>query len=462
MAPPWRQRLYEVLPTPFQDAVVVAEGWRTYRARFGAPYYRALRELRQTDFATTDKVREDQERRMRETVQWAATTVPYYQEVFAKEGIDPASIQEIGDLKKIPILDKETVRARSVEFRSEAIPRGDIIHGHTSGTTGTAMALYHTREAFGWEYAVIWRQRGWFRIRLGDRFAGFGGQLVVPVSKKSPPFWRYDRARRRMLFSLYHMAEDHLPAYLEALKQPGYRFWQGYPSSIGIVARHMLDTNTDLGPAQPHAVFTSSETLFDTQRKTISDATGALVADRYGNSELSVSALQCPEGSYHVDTEFGVVEIDEHARGDGWVRGEVIATGFANKAMPFLRYRTGDIATLREGKSCACGRSRPILDSIDGRIEDHVVTPDGRRIGRLDHVFKDTLQIQEAQLLQPSHHQLVVRLIPRPGFGPRDQDSVERELRSRLGSEIRIDYELVDSIPRTANGKFRAVISDVH
>ncbi len=460
MANSWRQTLYDLLPTPLQHAVVVAEGWRTYRARFGAPYHSALTELRRTDFASPEAVRDDQERRLREAVHWAATTVPYYRDLFRKEGIEPDSIRTVDDLARVPILEKETVRSRTIDFRSEEIPSRDIIPGHTSGTTGTAMALFHTREAFGWEYAVIWRQRGWYGIRLGDRFAGFGGQLVVPVSKSTPPFWRYDRARRRMLFSLYHMGSEHLPAYVEALRR-GYRFWQGYPSSIGIIAQYLLETGTDLGPAAPHAIFTSSETLFEYQRKRIGDSTGALVADRYGNSELAVSALQCPDGSYHVDTEFGVVEIDAHERGEGWIRGEVIATGFANRAMPFLRYRTGDIATLREGRDCPCGRSRPILESIDGRIEDHVVTPDGRRLGRLDHVFKDTLQIREAQLYQPSPERLVVRIVPRPGYGDRDQDYLERELRSRLGRDILIHYEQVESIPRSANGKFRAVISDV-
>ena len=461
MAQSWRQRAYDMLPTPLQHAVVVAEGWRTYRARFGAPYHRALTELRRTDFATPEEVRAGQERQLAQMVTWAATTVPYYRDLFRKEGIDPASIRSLEDLPRIPILDKETVRARTLDFRSEEIPSRDIIPGHTSGTTGTAMPLFHTREAFGWEYAVIWRQRGWFNIRLGDRFAGFGGQLVVPVSKSSPPFWRYDRARRRMLFSLYHMGVDHLPAYVEALRA-GYSFWQGYPSSIGIIADHLLDQGIELGPATPQAIFTSSETLFDFQKTRIANATGALVADRYGNSELAVSALQCPDGNYHVDTEFGVVEIDEHTRGPGWVRGEVIATGFANRAMPFLRYRTGDIATLREGADCPCGRSRPILESIDGRIEDHVVTPDGRRLGRLDHVFKETLQVREAQLYQPARHRLIVRIVPRPGFSARDEQELERELRIRLGRDIQIHYEVVEEIERSANGKFRAVISDVH
>ncbi len=98
-----------------------------------------------------------------------------------------------------------------------------------------------------------------------------------------------------------------------------------------------------------------------------------------------------------------MLEIEPHEEGpEDWVRGEVIATGFANRAMPLFRYRTGDVATLRKHAGCSCGRSRPIIEELDGRIEDYVVTPDGRRIGRMDHVFKDALLVKEAQILQSS------------------------------------------------------------
>src|SRR5690606_38406780 len=129
-----------------------------------------------------------------------------------------------------------------------------------------------------------------------------------------------------------------------------------------------------------------------------------------------VSASECPEGGLHVDTEMCAVEIDPHEEGDGWVRGEILATGFANRAMPLLRYRTGDVATLRQGAHCPCGRARPLIEGIDGRIEDYVVTPDGRRIGRLDHVFKDARFIQEAQIRQTAPDRLRILVVAPAGF----------------------------------------------
>ena len=111
--------------------------------------------------------------------------------------------------------------------------------------------------------------------------------------------------------------------------------------------------------------------------------------------------------------------------------------------------------------ACTCGRARPILEQIDGRIEDYLVTPDGRRIGRMDHIFKDTLEIKEAQIYQPSVERILVRIVPRSGFDKEAQRALEREFRRRIGYDVEIHYQVVDAIPRLPSGKFRAVISEV-
>ncbi|MGH0034426.1 MAG: Gfo/Idh/MocA family oxidoreductase [Myxococcota bacterium] len=455
------QPVYDRLPVPLQNMVVSAAGLRSYRSRVGEPFQETLDELKDRDLASADEVRADQDARLRDIVKWSAETVPYYRRLFTKEGIDPDSIRGLDDLDRIPPLDKETVRIVGTELKSDAIPDRQIIPSHTSGTTGKALALYLTREALAWKHAVTMRQRSWFGIELGQRYAVFGGQMVVPFAQTKPPFWRYDRARNLTLFSLYHMKPEFLRYYAEELSKPGYTFWQGYPSSISLLCEYLVEARYELGSAAPRAVFTSSETLLEFQRERIEKATGAPIADLYANAELSVSVVQSPEARYHVDTEFCAVEIDAHDETDEWARGEVISTGFANRAMPFLRYRTGDVATLLKKPNVDSKRSRPVLERIDGRIEDYVVTPDGRRIGRMDHIFKDTLDIKEAQIVQSSLDRLLVRLVPRATFDEGSRRYLDRAFRKRLGSAIDIEYELTESIPREANGKFRAVISEV-
>jgi phenylacetate-CoA ligase len=140
--------------------------------------------------------------------------------------------------------------------------------------------------------------------------------------------------------------------------------------------------------------------------------------------------------------------------------GELVCTGLINLAMPLIRYRVGDAGIGAVGP-CACDLNTSILSSIVGRIEDIVVTPDGRHVGRLDHAFKDMLNVKEAQIIQERVESILVKVVPRDGFGPDDERVILNELRLRLGDAIEIQTQLVDRIPRTATGKFRFVVSRV-
>jgi phenylacetate-CoA ligase len=125
-----------------------------------------------------------------------------------------------------------------------------------------------------------------------------------------------------------------------------------------------------------------------------------------------------------------------------------------------LRYRIGDVGT-RSKRPCVCGRAGDVFLEVDGRLEDYVLTPDGRWIGRLDHVFKDQVDVAEAQILQETPEAIEVLLVPRSGWNKTTERRLMREFRARLGDVIQVRVETVSAIPREPNGKFRAVQSRV-
>jgi phenylacetate-CoA ligase len=139
----------------------------------------------------------------------------------------------------------------------------------------------------------------------------------------------------------------------------------------------------------------------------------------------------------------------------------LVSTGLLNADMPLIRYEVGDRVLLAApGAQCPCGRTLPILESVDGRNDDVIVTPDGRRIGRLDPVFKGGLPISEAQIVQESVGCLRVLLVPALGYHPDHARLVEERLRDRVGN-MEIIVEQHKTLPRSANGKLRAVVSVV-
>jgi phenylacetate-CoA ligase len=169
---------------------------------------------------------------------------------------------------------------------------------------------------------------------------------------------------------------------------------------------------------------------------------------------------QCDSGRLHVDMEFCIVEVEASEETEDTVTGPLLITGLAHEATPFFRYRIGDVGT-RAKHPCPCGRPGDSFVEVDGRIEDYVLTPDGRLVGRMDHVFKEQLEVAEAQILQRDEDSIDVLIVPRANYTEASERSVVKEIRSRLGHEIEIRIELVNSIPREPNGKFRAVKSVV-
>jgi phenylacetate-CoA ligase len=208
-------------------------------------------------------------------------------------------------------------------------------------------------------------------------------------------------------------------------------------------------------------VISNAEPLLAHQRETIARAFRCPVRETYGTSENVAAASECESGRLHLWPDAGIAEVLRDGRIAGEGRGELLATGLLNAEMPLIRYRIGDFVILGNGKRCACGRTLPILEAVEGRTDDLLVTADGRLVGRLDPVFKRDMAIEEAQIIQEDMADLRVRYVPAPGFSGQTREAISREIQARMGP-VRVSFEQVDRIPRGANGKFRAVISNVH
>ena len=168
----------------------------------------------------------------------------------------------------------------------------------------------------------------------------------------------------------------------------------------------------------------------------------------------------CRPGRLHVDHEFCIVEVVATETTDEWERGELLVTALGADAVPFLRYRIGDVGT-RARRPCPCGRPGESFLWIDGRIEDYVVTPEGRRRAHGPRL-QGPARVAEAQFVQDTADALTVRLVPRPGFDGAAERRFLAEIRAHaLGPALALHLERVPRIEREPNGKLRAVKSRV-
>jgi phenylacetate-CoA ligase len=449
---------YDALPVFAQNLACSAAGWLRARERFDRHFETTLVAWERSIGEGDAELRALQALRLADLIGYARAHVPYYASISPMQRRrDPRDAID-STLAEVAPLEKATYRDDPFRLLSDARPRHRWKRGRTSGTTGTALELWYSDAAIAEEYATVWRMRRRFGLNPRDPHLAFGGRMIVPFENRKPPFWRHDAGLNQTLFSLYHMSPENLPAYVDAVHEAKAVYAQGYPSSLHLVGRAMLDAGRPLPRGRLAAVFTSSESVLAYQRAVIEEAFGAPVVDRYGASEFAVSMTACPLGNLHVDMEFGIVEVEVVERGPGWVRGPLLVTGFANRATPFIRYRIGDVGTRLESP-CACGRAGDVFESVDGRIEDYVVTPDGRKLGRLDHVFKKLTDIAEAQIVQVAVDRIVVRLVPQESYSEASERALRHELRIRLGEDMEISIERVEGIAREPNGKLRAVKS---
>jgi phenylacetate-CoA ligase len=447
--------LYSRLPGPMQTIAIWLYGWHLQHRRYGGIFQKVLVDATRHETMSASELADLQLAALRSTLEHAVTRVPHYKDIAQREGFTVRDLRTLDDLRRWPVLEKSAVRAAGGALLSEEVRPSDLIAIDTSGTTGTPLVIYRDVEAEQRWYAHFERRvRNWPGVTYRDRWAMLGGRVVVPVERKRPPFWRYNPSMRQLYMSSYHLAPAYLDHYLEALRRFRPVYIHGYASSCEALARHILERGVE--NLHVRAVLTSSETLFDHQRAVIERAFGCRVFDSYGSAEMVALVTECEQGRLHISTEVGVVEVlRDGLPAEEGETGELVCTGLLNRAMPLIRYRTGDVAVRGSG-SCACGRKFPTLQRIEGRVDDLLWTRDGRAIGRLDPVFKGVERVLESQIVQETLDRVRVLVVPARGYREEDGRRIVSNLKERMG-EIEVVIEKVPRIERVG-AKFRAVI----
>ena len=450
-----KEWLYEHAPGAAQQLMCDLEGLRIQRFRYGGSFPVLLGKAIERDLWNAEKLAEYRERMLAEYVRHAAETVPYYRQLFKELGIDPWTIRTVEDLSRLPILTKAEIQQNPHAFVSEAVALRDRLMAHTSGSTGAGLVFASTRTAHQAQWAVWWRYRMRLGLRQGTWCAYFGGRSLVSVDAQRPPFWRYNRPGRQILFSGYHMSPANMPAYAAELKKRRAPWIHGYPSLLVLLADYLVSSGASLG-YEVKWVTVGAENLLDHQSALIQRAFGVAPRQHYGQEEGVANMSECEKGCLHVDEDFSAVEFIP--RPDGSF--QIVGTNFTNPATPLLRYDTGDVAVL-SSKSCECGRGGRVIERLDGREEDYVVLRNGARLGRVCHIFRNIPRIREAQVRQDKPGQVCLNIVKNPGYSETDERALLNEAQKYLGSDTEISVRYCDSLQRAASGKLRFVVSAI-
>jgi len=449
-------QIYHLLPSPVRSGVASLRGLYLRAWRYGPETEALVQQALEREHWSAGKWNQWQQERLAYVLHRAATKVPYYRDYWADLRRSGSRISP-QYLENWPILDKERVRQDPLAFVADDRDVRNMFHEHTSGTTGKPLQLFWSKEAVRGFYALFEaRWRRWYGVSRADRWAILGGQLVTGVNQNKPPFWVWNASMNQLYMSSYHLSTKFIRYYLDALQHYRVKYIFGYPSALSALAHEILRLGRrDL---QLQVAITNAEPVFDHQRQVIGRAFNCSVRETYGNAEIVTSASECASQNLHLWPELGYVEVCRNGEGGIYeTPGDLIGTSLLNYDMPLIRYRLGDEAILALSNSnCQCGRSLPIVKSIEGRSDDLLYTIDGRSIGRLDPVFKAQIPLREAQIIQETLRKARVRYVPAAGFDSTARDSIISRVRERLGP-VEVVLEELAEIPREQNGKFKAV-----
>lgn len=400
-----------------------------------------------------DQIAEWQNMQLRDFVHHAYEHTTYYRELFDTLGLIPNDIQTIDDLKKLPVLTKDIIRARFNDFVPDNISQYPHRKDATGGTTGEPMHYLTSEDTWGYVTAakmVAWKTTPY---RYGDRFAALGSASLF--KKKASLVRRiYDWIRQEIPLNSMSLSNELCQTYINKMRREKINYIYGYASSIYLLAKYAHDNQVDVSFIK--GAFTTSENLTPTYRAMIEKTFNCRVMDCYGCRDAGVACYEIKPSEYYVS--YGsILEIVNPIQ-EGM--GTVVSTNVLNYAFPVIRYDYGDVVQIATNETNYNGQ---VITQVFGRTSDvlqldngHVLTSPGFTIlmNKFDVVAYDIQKI--------SGSEIKMQIQPVTGKWNSEQESIlTREMQRFVGEGCKFSIEYVDHFEPLKNGKRRYFMNDL-
>lgn len=448
-----KEAILQYLPVWAQNVLISAYGYKLVKQRYGRIYKEHRAELISRMTWSHDELRVEQDRLLRDFVRFAARSSPLYQELY--QGIDLSEIKGVEDLHKLPILEKEHLRA-NVDKAYTVSPE-DGISAFTGGTTGKSLKVIFTVEDFQRRMAHL----DVFKLSLGvDPFAArkatFNGREFTRgwATERSGQYWRMNWAYNQRLYSTFDINERTAPLYIDDLNKFQPEALNGFVSALDELGRLVEELGLQVR-FTPRAIFTTSESLLAHHRERIERVFGAPVYDQYASGEGAPFITECRHRQLHYQLDTGVIETIGSGAG-----AEILVTSFTTHGTPLIRYRIGDRVIFKDGE-CSCGSMHPLVESISGRQVDFLISKEHGMVSlsHLADVIKGLPNcIKNVQFHQHDPGSLQVHMCVDEGlYDDSMQEKIVNALIYRFGAETSFEFVLVDEIPREKSGKYALI-----
>jgi phenylacetate-CoA ligase len=424
-----------------------------------------VKDLDRSQYWSKEQIVDLQYNRLKALLIHAYENTIFYKKRFDEAGFNPYTFKYSDEIKRIPVLTKNQIRENQEALLAGNYSKSQIHCAQTGGTTGVKMVFYRDNACLSPKEAALYRFEKWSGWDFGER------EGIVWVAHQD--FIGYDNIKSRIKNSIYKrqllfpaaiMDEKAIGAYVKQLQKYKPVVIRAFPSPIFEVARFILDNK--IQDIKLRGIITTGEPLFLHQRKIISQAFHCSIYDSYRCREVGPIAQECNmHNGMHINAECLYIETLKNLNdSNDDENGDIIITDLMNYAMPFIRYKIGDMAILSE-EICPCGRGLPLLKKVMGRTGDMFYTPDKKIIaaGSLVHylLHEGPGLLGQVQIIQNDLNHLLIKMTKDPLPTPEVLGYITNLIHNHFCKDWDVSFEFVDRIPREKSGKYRFSICNI-
>lgn len=384
---------------------------------------------------------------------------------FFKEKVGDISINEdnvLSVLKKFPTITKQTIIDNKWNIFSDEVPHDFKYWRETGGSTGVPLKFPSFASSYYIEdvcQMMLYHMMGFF---WGDTVVYFGGDRVSEEKINKNEYWFKSKnlPYGKYCYCVRYLNDDTFPYFIESLNKVNPKFLRGFTSSVKEFCRFVKKKNIKL-QFQLKGIYLTSESATLEDRKYIESVLHCPVWRQYGHTECSIFAIAKPNDlTYYANPLYGYTEIldeDGNQVAEGSI-GEITVTGFNILGIPFVRYRTGDLAVF--GGETKYGET--ILKELLGRSRDFLYDDKGNKVYALSLLFDagnlNLLDYIKAwQIEQNEEGFIIVRIIKDDTYNK----AIEKDLINVFKyKNITINIVYVDDIAKTKRGKHKFIIQN--
>jgi phenylacetate-CoA ligase len=410
-----------------------------------------------------EQLRRLSERKLAATLACALSTVPAYRPYRALLGeLDrPYDV-----LAQLPTVSKEQLRANLPEYLSERTPPAARMRVFTGGSTSTPMAFYLQKGVSRTkEYAFMESFHRRAGLEPTELVLALRGRTVPTAKRPGGPHWMYEPIKHQLILSSDHLARQWMPTHIETLRTWKPLHIQAYPSALLPLTLWLRQHPAPDVTERVRSIMLFSETVLDSLLDLLREVFACPVLAHYGHSERVLAAASMPDDDrYFFWPQYGHFELINSGGkpvDQPGVVGEIVGTGFDNIVMPFVRYRTGDMATSSDRGEHERLPGYPFVERIEGRKQEYVVCGDGRlvSVNALGLPKMDALEGVDAihyEQQRPGH--LVMRVATDRPLSSHQRSTLIRTLEDKLQGSCTVEVVEQPALVRTPRGKLRMLV----